>query len=243
MSSEPEWQPQLFESLDARPDESAKAYAAFLDYIRLGPTRSLRKLLEQYRVQSEVKPGTENPPTRRLATLSDWSVKYEWQARLRAYFEERRQRDQAEWEERQREVRQLDWDIGGALRQQVVQALAQMPQFLKTTRQYIKGQDGEPDREVVQIQQDLTALLKAAELASKLQRQAAEILPPAQRHEVTGKDGRPVTVADVSAVQSVTPGMAAAAQAALKAALTAGDAENEETSDDSGDNASDSAQP
>jgi hypothetical protein len=54
------------------PKESAKAYQAFVDYVNLGPTRSLRKLVEFY-----------NRPKSYLAQLAVWSDEYNWQERLK----------------------------------------------------------------------------------------------------------------------------------------------------------------
>jgi len=52
--------------------ESAKAYQAFVDYVNLGPTRSLRKLVEYYH---------KNPSY--LTQVRDWSVEHKWQDRLK----------------------------------------------------------------------------------------------------------------------------------------------------------------
>lgn len=53
-----------------------KAEQAFLDYVAMGPGRSLEALRDRY--QSETEPS----PTKRLATLKDWSARYHWQARI-----------------------------------------------------------------------------------------------------------------------------------------------------------------
>jgi hypothetical protein len=85
-------------------------------------------------------------------------------------------------------VREADWQVSAELRELVRAALAKLPQFIKVTRTYVKGRDGEPDRETVTVQHDLLAMLKALELASKLQRLAAEVPPPVARHDVTSGD-------------------------------------------------------
>jgi hypothetical protein len=56
--------------IDAK--ESAKAYQAFVDYVNLGPTRSLRKLVDFY-----------NKPSTYLRQLAVWSDEYHWQDRLK----------------------------------------------------------------------------------------------------------------------------------------------------------------
>lgn len=62
--------------------ESAKAYSARVEYVMMGPQRSLERLLE--RPQSAPKA----PPTRRVETLKDWSVKYGWVECAREYDEQ-----------------------------------------------------------------------------------------------------------------------------------------------------------
>lgn len=59
--------------------ESNKAVMACNDYLRMGIGRSLFKLYDRY--QNE----TETIPTKRLATLKEWSTSHGWQARVEAY--------------------------------------------------------------------------------------------------------------------------------------------------------------
>jgi hypothetical protein len=59
------------------PKESAKAYQAFVDYVNLGPKRSLEKLQAQYQTRPE------GGPTRQLSKLKEWSAEYDWQERLK----------------------------------------------------------------------------------------------------------------------------------------------------------------
>lgn len=197
--------PEQSEALARLSGETARAHAAFLDYVRLGDGRSLRRLLEQYqawhgenRPQSANKAPTEKPPTLRLKTLADWSTRYRWQERLAAYQAELARREQAVWERRRAEVREADWQMSAELRELVRAALAQLPQFIKTTRTYVKGRNGEPDREVVTVQHDLPALLKALEVASALQRQAAEVPPPRQTHDVRVTQAVPIAFVRVA---------------------------------------------
>jgi hypothetical protein len=164
------------EALAVLPGETLRARTAFLDYVRMGSGRSLRKLFDWYHQgQMDGDSAVVEPPTSRLRTLEEWSAKFNWQARIDAYQKELERQEQQRWEERRRHIRESDWDLCERLREHVRQALEQMPQFLKTTRQYVKGRSGEPDREVVTIQQDLGALLKALEVVSKLQRLASDL--------------------------------------------------------------------
>lgn len=59
--------------------EQNRAVVACNDYLRLGPGRSLAKLLGRY--QNAI----EAPPTKRLKTLADWSTTFGWQTRAAAY--------------------------------------------------------------------------------------------------------------------------------------------------------------
>jgi hypothetical protein len=61
--------------------ETRRAILACNDYLRMGPGRSLAKLIERYRS------AAETPPTKRLKTLKEWSTpkRYGWQARADEY--------------------------------------------------------------------------------------------------------------------------------------------------------------
>lgn len=170
--------PSVWQSLARLPGETGRAYAAFVDYVRLGEGRSLRRLLAAYvhgekRVQSEYKASTEKPPTRRFATLAEWSVKHAWQERLAAYQAERARHEQAVWEERRRAVREADWALGLRLRQLV-------------------------ERMLTDADLDAEALLKALKLASELQRLAAEMAPPRQTHDVRVTQAVPIAFVRVA---------------------------------------------
>lgn len=56
---------------EQQPGESAKAFEAFAIYRDMGVERSLRKLTQQLH--------------KNLTTIRDWSVKWNWQERVRAY--------------------------------------------------------------------------------------------------------------------------------------------------------------
>jgi len=63
--------------------ESRKAIIACNDYLRLGPGRSLARLLEIYRQRGQV--GAETCPTKRLNSLKEWSASFGWQERAARY--------------------------------------------------------------------------------------------------------------------------------------------------------------
>lgn len=213
------------ETWDRQPQESAKAHSAFLDYCRMGPGRSLGKLSAIYR-QKDGDPTAGIPPTRLLRTLERWSSKYGWQKRVEAWDAELQRQEQARWEERQRQVRDADWQMGEELRALAGKILEQTPQFIKTTRRLVKGKKGESDREVITLGIDVTGLVRAAEAGSKLQRQATGMPDSVQQIEHSG---------EVKVLGDITPDMAKAAQNALRAALEA-----RNTEPDDGDNSSDS---
>ncbi len=162
-------------SLARRDGESKRAHAAFVDYALMGPGRSLRQLHAKYRERIVSGSSAEKPPTTRLPTLFAWSSKYEWQKRIEAWTAEQQLLDQALWNGRRHAIREADWEAGEALRGLAADILAQTPQFLKTTRRFVKGTNGAPDREVITVGIDTGAMLKALVQASELQRQAAEM--------------------------------------------------------------------
>jgi len=60
--------------------ESGRAVQACNDYLRLGPGRSLRLLLDEYRKSIE---GVA--PTQSIGTVNKWSTRYGWQRRAEIY--------------------------------------------------------------------------------------------------------------------------------------------------------------
>ena len=99
---------------------------------------------------------------------------------LQAVREAERQRIQAEWQERQRMIRERDYAQADALRELAQKILDEGPKFIRATRRLVKGQDGQPDREVITLALQGDLAVKAIEAASKLQRLAAEMPPPKQ---------------------------------------------------------------
>ena len=75
---------------EQQPGESAKAFEAFAASRDMGAERSLRKLTQQLH--------------KNLTTIRDWSVKWNWQERVRAYD---RELDRQAREQAVRSVRQM----------------------------------------------------------------------------------------------------------------------------------------
>lgn len=78
--------------MDRQTGETARAYAAFRDYAHSGAGRSLRKLLATYEAQAA---KGQQPPTAKWTTITTWSTRYDWVARV-----EKWQREQDEEAER-----------------------------------------------------------------------------------------------------------------------------------------------
>ena len=152
--------------------ESAAAVAALGDYARMGPRRSLRELLERYSQQATNAQATGKPPTGHWYTLCGWSTRHDWQARVIRFDELVAQAEQELWEQRRAELRQRDWNQAGELRDLVAAALPSANQFIESRRRTIRGQSGQPDREIITMSFDVTDLSRVLEIASKLQRLA-----------------------------------------------------------------------
>lgn len=65
---------------ERQPGETLRAVQACNDYLRMGPGRSLRSLIEEY-----ARDGQTRPPTRNRSTLTNWSARYHWQDRAAVY--------------------------------------------------------------------------------------------------------------------------------------------------------------
>lgn len=99
-------------------DESDRAVIACNDYLRMGPARSLRKLLK--------KSGKtrQNPaPTNSLHTLEEWSAAFDWQDRASAYDADR--------EDAKTERRRKEMEVGLALDYERVGELKRLAKLLK----------------------------------------------------------------------------------------------------------------
>jgi len=101
--------------------ETNKAIQACNDYLRLGPGRSLAKLLDRYQN------ATEAPPTKRIKSLADWSRTFGWQARAVAYDAAAERQKTEATEARRREA----METGLALDYERVLELKALAQFLK----------------------------------------------------------------------------------------------------------------
>ncbi len=98
--------------------ETRKSNIALWDYALMGPGRSLRKLLAQYVKQVSIK-----PPTRKWNTISTWCLRYHWVARVAAWEAIKTAEDEAEWDERRRDIRKGEWEQAQTLLDRAEQML------------------------------------------------------------------------------------------------------------------------
>jgi hypothetical protein len=111
---------KLIEVLGRLKGEPTKAFEALVDYAKQGrregvakESRSLRDLARDY--QNNAKEGFR-VPTRQQTRLQKWSVKWEWQQRVRAWDEALIQAEVDAWVERRQELRREQWEDGERLR-------------------------------------------------------------------------------------------------------------------------------
>lgn len=149
------------------PQETRRARIACLDYVRMGPGRSLVKLLDRYRIGTGSVP--EKPPSTRRTTLCTWSTDFGWQARASAFDADDQERARRQWEERRQAMREADWKQGDALRNLAQRILDEAPKFIKHRETTLA--DG---RVVVTLQLDADLAIKALQAGSKLQRLATD---------------------------------------------------------------------
>jgi hypothetical protein len=109
--------------------------------------------------------------------MAGWSSRFDWVARVARYDELLAIEDQALWEERRRQVREFDWDLGGQLRQRVISFLDRLPEFIESKMSDpIRDEDtGEVYRVLtVGLNTNLSQLAQASRISSELMRLASE---------------------------------------------------------------------
>ena len=168
--------PHPFEQL---PKESAKAFAAFSEYLNLGPERSLAAVARKLAKSKQL--------------LKRWSARYDWPARVHAqaaHFAiiEREATEavargkSAEWLTRQERVRDREW----ALHEKAIAAAE-------------KALDAFMAKETVYA--NLADISRILEVASRLGRLASGMAT--DRTEITGLDGGPIEIALSAALNKV----------------------------------------
>jgi hypothetical protein len=157
------------QEFEQRPNESAKAFAAFSLYLSLGDQRSAAAVAKQLEKSEQL--------------IRRWCTKYAWVDRVDAYakylakVESEAQttlvrQKAAEWGKRQQELREEEWQLRGEL-------IAAGRNVLKRFTEGGKGAT-------------LGDIARALELASKLGRLSSGLAT--DKTEVTGQDGGPIRV-------------------------------------------------
>lgn len=179
----------MAELWDKLENETDKAYAAFMQYCRMGVNRSLRKLAKRMK---GVQDG-DNNSTNYWRQLGKWSSEYNWLERTSAFDAYYEALAQKRWERRQRKIRENDYSQAAELRKLATRIFAESPKFIKASRKVTeRNEDGSPKTVVVTLALDANLAINALNTASKLQRQAAGIDDTKVKHEITGKDGQPI---------------------------------------------------
>lgn len=153
-----------FDSLRQLPNETVKAYTAFLDYVNMGGGRSLRKLQAEYRRQTVAR-----PPSTRLETLTEWSKTHKWQDRLKAYATEVQQRQLATQKQRLDRFTETVWEFHDTLAEHVRAQLAEYEKnkIAKKTR-VPDPRNPAQEIEVVYMKTNLRDLMMLVDMAGKL---------------------------------------------------------------------------
>lgn len=160
------------------PEESSKAYACFLQYLRLSPI--VRSVERAYRVSIKAsKDEVVNVPS----NWADWASKYSWLLRAKAYDDMRFGEELEEWETRRKAARERDWQQAERLRDIVDGALPSATQFFSRRVGQPQGgtptivneagqviQQGTPAQTVITVAFNVTDLTQVLEKASKMQR-------------------------------------------------------------------------
>ena len=176
--------------------ESSRAVQGCNDYLRLGPGRTLRILLESYLTVSET-----NPPTLAHGTVASWCKRYGWVARAEAYDVGRERLAN----ERAAEI----MHSGLALAHARVEKLQKLAQFLED--QMYKGEEegilsniwledvkqigSGATAEKIPIERFNAAII--SEFRAALNDLAKETGGRVRKQEVTGADGGPIRVKQV----------------------------------------------
>jgi hypothetical protein len=152
--------------------ETKKSRIALRDFAFLGGGRTLRALCEHYEQQYA---EGRKPPTRSMSTLTNWSMVYQWMARVKRFEELEYTREKQAWRERHEQIREADWEQGSRLRSLADKMLKEAPNYTKTQRKYVTDPETGKKR-LIEVQSiDANLLLQAIKLASAIQRTAADM--------------------------------------------------------------------
>lgn len=156
--------------------EGWKANTALKDYYLMGGSRSLRKLLAEYKKQASNKSQTNKgdrdpPPTTSWPTMATWSKRNRWQERITDQAAIDTNSDLAKWAQRRDEIREADYISGKKIRDLAFEILEHTPEYI------IKKEFSKRGSDIITIIKALDGhlMLKAFDIASDLQRVAADM--------------------------------------------------------------------
>lgn len=188
--SDQQWNPES--PLDPIKGEKPHHSAALHDYALMGSRRSVRKLAERYEDEKKKRQrgDTSVPPvpTTSKGTLSLWSRKFDWVNRVLQHDMLQRAEEAKVWEERRKEVREVDWSHASQLRTLAQRIIDAAPAFIHRTKKVVDDgtpeirdlegnviREGRPRQEVITVALSVADLVRVEKLASKLHRMSAEM--------------------------------------------------------------------
>lgn len=193
--------------------ENKRANQALRDYAYLGTSRSFEKLRGHYTGGA---PGTLRPcPTKSSNTMKKWSLAFAWVERVNRWDELERARAQANYEARRAEIMQtglaLDYERVVKLKRVCEQLDGYLAQSEKVWLPDVKSirvgssLEATPDgktREIGEYERVELVHFNSAlfsQLLAALEALAAETGGRIKRSELTGKDGGPLSLTEISA--------------------------------------------
>lgn len=172
-----------FDSLRQLPNETVKAYTAFLDYVNMGAGRSIRKLHEEYLRQTVGK-----PPTKSKETLEDWSSAHKWQDRLGQYLVELQTRQLLKQKERLEQFNENVWQTYTRFAELVQEAVQEYDKTKITKRTRVPDpRNPGSEIEVVHLKTNIEGLQRLVETFGKLGKDLRVQLGLPQAIDMTSK--------------------------------------------------------
>jgi hypothetical protein len=164
--------------------ESEAANGALNDYARMGYGRSLKRLHEHYVELAK----TEYVPSTSYGTVNTWSTKYDWVDRVAAWTDIERKRQENLWRERRDSLRSKEWSNYERLQDIVSEMLEVVPQFISRKEKIVDDgtptvilqngdviKRGTPEKLVITLKANTTAIIQFIKTASEIGRKAAEM--------------------------------------------------------------------
>lgn len=153
--------------LKKMPDEPDRAYQGFREYCRLGVSRSHHKLIAKF---NRMRKEGITPPCKSRATISNWSVAFNWVKRVSVWDMYQADRLDEKWRNRRVKLLEDDWKAGEKLRSLADKVLKKTPKFIHAKREIIKDDSGNVIKEIVREKIDVRVIINALKTASELQR-------------------------------------------------------------------------